>query len=158
MKALTIWQPWAWLIVTGTKPVENRTWATDYRGPMLIHAGKHQFDENCLEMLAQHHQRELCMKIIEHFEISITKSKLTVGIKSEFGGIVGAANLRNCVWDNPVNDLWAEPGLCHWQYRDAVELPFVLCSGAQGLWNMNYNVLGSVFNRKLKEWMEVNNA
>ena len=40
MKALTIHQPYAHLIVTGDKLVENRTWATHYRGPLLIHAGK----------------------------------------------------------------------------------------------------------------------
>lgn len=40
MKALTICQPYAHLILTGEKPVENRTWTTRYRGPLLIHAGK----------------------------------------------------------------------------------------------------------------------
>lgn len=40
MKALTIHQPYAHLIVTGEKRVENRTWATKHRGPLLIHAGK----------------------------------------------------------------------------------------------------------------------
>lgn len=40
MKAMSIKQPWAELIVSGVKDVENRTWSTDYRGPILIHAGK----------------------------------------------------------------------------------------------------------------------
>lgn len=40
MKALTICQPYAELIVRGLKPIENRTWPTSYRGPLLIHAGK----------------------------------------------------------------------------------------------------------------------
>lgn len=49
MKCLTICQPFAYLIVTPQdelprfavqKRVENRTWKTDYRGPLLIHAGK----------------------------------------------------------------------------------------------------------------------
>lgn len=40
MKALTICQPYAHLILTGEKRVENRTWPTRYRGPLLIHAGK----------------------------------------------------------------------------------------------------------------------
>lgn len=38
MKALTIRQPWASLIMAGTKRVENRTWSTNYRGPLVIHA------------------------------------------------------------------------------------------------------------------------
>jgi hypothetical protein len=38
MKALSVRQPFAWCIVAGTKPIENRTWNTTYRGPLLIHA------------------------------------------------------------------------------------------------------------------------
>ena len=43
MKALTIFQPYAHLIATGEKRVENRTWPTHYRGPLLIHAGKSRY-------------------------------------------------------------------------------------------------------------------
>lgn len=38
MKALSIRQPWAWLIVNGYKDIENRDWPTKVRGPVLIHA------------------------------------------------------------------------------------------------------------------------
>ncbi len=41
MMTLSIRQPWAWLVVSGTKDVENRTWTTQYRGWLLIHAGQH---------------------------------------------------------------------------------------------------------------------
>lgn len=40
MKALTICQPYAELIARGDKIIENRTWPTAYRGPLVIHAGK----------------------------------------------------------------------------------------------------------------------
>lgn len=40
MKALSINQPWAYLITHGHKCVENRDWDTRYRGEFLIHAGK----------------------------------------------------------------------------------------------------------------------
>lgn len=40
MKALSIKQPWAEMILRGPKHVENRTWETKYRGLLLIHAGK----------------------------------------------------------------------------------------------------------------------
>jgi hypothetical protein len=45
MKAITICQPFAHLICLPdddpeAKRVENRTWTTDYRGPIAIHAGK----------------------------------------------------------------------------------------------------------------------
>lgn len=40
MKALSIRQPYAWLIVNGFKDIENRSWDTKYRGLVLIHASK----------------------------------------------------------------------------------------------------------------------
>lgn len=40
MKTLTIKQPFATLIVEGLKEYEFRTWKTNYRGEILIHAGK----------------------------------------------------------------------------------------------------------------------
>ena len=39
MKAISIRQPWAWLILNG-KDTENRDWYTSYRGPIAIHAAK----------------------------------------------------------------------------------------------------------------------
>lgn len=40
MKVLTISQPYASLIASGEKWIENRRWHTNYRGPLVIHAGK----------------------------------------------------------------------------------------------------------------------
>ncbi|MBL8866467.1 MAG: ASCH domain-containing protein, partial [Planctomycetia bacterium] len=40
MLALSIHQPWAHAILHFGKSVENRTWSTSYRGPLLIHAAK----------------------------------------------------------------------------------------------------------------------
>ncbi|MBA7529771.1 hypothetical protein ES705_21970 [subsurface metagenome] len=40
MKTLTVCQPYASAIIEGIKTVENRTWKTNYRGPLVIHAGK----------------------------------------------------------------------------------------------------------------------
>lgn len=39
MKVLTIREPWASLIVYGYKKYEFRSWKTNYRGKVLIHAG-----------------------------------------------------------------------------------------------------------------------
>ena len=39
MKAITIRQPWAQLIAIGEKKFETRSWRTDYRGDIAIHAG-----------------------------------------------------------------------------------------------------------------------
>ena len=40
MKVITIKQPFASLIAAGLKEYEFRTWKTNYRGEILIHAGK----------------------------------------------------------------------------------------------------------------------
>ena len=40
MKALSIRQPWAWLIVHGRKDIENRSWRTKFRGRFLVHAAQ----------------------------------------------------------------------------------------------------------------------
>jgi hypothetical protein len=38
MKALTMWQPHASLLALGVRTIETRSWGTDYRGPLVIHA------------------------------------------------------------------------------------------------------------------------
>jgi hypothetical protein len=38
-KVLTLHQPWATLVALGVKTIETRSWSTNYRGPLLIHAG-----------------------------------------------------------------------------------------------------------------------
>jgi len=37
-RVLTLTQPWATLIAIGSKRIETRSWRTDHRGPLLIHA------------------------------------------------------------------------------------------------------------------------
>ena len=39
MKVLTIKEPWASLIINGYKEFEFRSFKTNYRGKILIHAG-----------------------------------------------------------------------------------------------------------------------
>ena len=45
MKVIVIRQPWAWLIVNGFKDIENRSWATRYRGSLLIQASAHRLSK-----------------------------------------------------------------------------------------------------------------
>lgn len=85
MKALSVRQPWAWLIVEGYKPVENRTWPTRFRGDMLIHASSGCTEREYLE--AQQFIQESVRRVInlprrEHLEL---------------GGLVGMVRLVDCV-------------------------------------------------------------
>ncbi len=40
MKAISLLQPWASLVVMGLKTIETRSWATQHRGTILIHASQ----------------------------------------------------------------------------------------------------------------------
>jgi hypothetical protein len=40
MRALSLEQPWATLVLHGAKRYETRSWHTPYRGPLAIHAGR----------------------------------------------------------------------------------------------------------------------
>ena len=40
MRCLTLSQPWATLVAIGAKKIETRSWNTNYRGPLAIHAAK----------------------------------------------------------------------------------------------------------------------
>ena len=44
MKCLSIQQPYATAIVRGLRSYEGRTWRTGYTGPLLIHAGKQNYE------------------------------------------------------------------------------------------------------------------
>lgn len=82
MKAISIRQPWAWLIVNGHKDIENRSWNTKYRGPVLIHSGQTMYREDYI------HAQE----IAEQQGI-----KLPLPDDLERGGIVGVATITGCI-------------------------------------------------------------
>lgn len=39
-RALSLHRPWAWLIMHAGKDIENRTWNTPYRGPVILHSAQ----------------------------------------------------------------------------------------------------------------------
>lgn len=41
MRAFSLWQPWASLVIHRLKEWETRGWKTDYRGQIALHAAKH---------------------------------------------------------------------------------------------------------------------
>ena len=117
MKALSIRQPWAWLIVNGFKDIENRTWATKYRGKFSVHASKGMTRdeyEDCLDYI--------CWSVSEH--ISLPEPE-----ELQRGGIVGEAELVDCVQENE-SEWFAGP--YGFVIRNAVVSPFVACRGALG--------------------------
>lgn len=78
MMILTIIQPYAELIASGKKRVENRNWFSPYRGPLAIHAGR-----------AKRYCGEKVFDIAHQYEID--PSALS------FGKIVAVAEMVDCV-------------------------------------------------------------
>lgn len=109
MRALTIKQPWAWLIIHGHKDIENRTWHPNYRGPFLVHAGK--------GLYATKGERDLMRRTLW------TKFGIVLPEDDEFeiGGIVGKATINRVVWHS--TSPWFE-GPIGWVIEDATPLPF----------------------------------
>jgi hypothetical protein len=104
MRCLSIRQPWAWCIVNGHKPVENRSWSTDFRGQVLVHAGK-IFDAPAVE------------QILEYFpELEVVMPQ-----QFELGGIVGVATITDCVTEHDSRWFVGEYGFV---LADARPLPF----------------------------------
>ena len=59
LRALSLRQPWAWLVVNGYKAIENRSWRTNHRGPLLIHASSNMqtFEADAADVLRDHEVR-----------------------------------------------------------------------------------------------------
>jgi hypothetical protein len=93
VKLLTIHQPWAWLIISGHKRYENRTWSTAYRGPLLIHAGKSLDSFPAAERLC----RSLGITLPDEFA---------------FGAILGTVEMTDCTTADSVVDDFASGPFC----------------------------------------------
>lgn len=115
MKILVVRQPWAWLLCHG-KNVENRSWSTRYRGPLLIQASARP-DPDAAAIRAD---------VRERFGIRIPDDL-------EHGGIVGIATLVDCVRAH--SSAWFEPGNYGWVLREARPVPFLRSSGRLGLFD-----------------------
>lgn len=94
MKAITIKQPWASLIVEGIKDIENRTWATKFRGRVLIHASAKPVVGLPCEALTD-----------EQYARVFTAKKLN-SLIGENGAIIGSVEIVDCVINHP--SIWAE--------------------------------------------------
>ena len=95
MKAITIRQPWASLIVHGIKDIENRSWQTNFRGRVLIHA-------------AGSHGRKFSVNLTDaQTKASFaTIAKETMFGNMPFGSIIGSVEIVGCVINHP--SIWAE--------------------------------------------------
>jgi len=122
MKVIVIRQPWAWLIVNGFKDIENRSWITHYRGPLLIQASvgrPSSADMNWFRGYA----RKRGARLPEEFD---------------FGGVVGMVRLDDCVRKS--RSKWFE-GPVGWVLSKPKKLQFIPMRGRLGLFDPPRRVL-----------------
>jgi hypothetical protein len=120
LPALTVWQPWAWLIVSGYKDVENRSWATRHRGSLLIHAGLNKF-------------------WLTDTKLARIERKYRITLPRDFkrGGAVGIVEVTDCVRRS--RSRWHQRGSIGWALRNPRLLPFRHCKGAMSLFRPKFS-------------------
>lgn len=88
MKALSIQMPWAWLIVNGWKDIENRSWKTNYRGRIYVHAGK-KFDMKAFDWL-----------IARKYLLPASDGVTALILWWNHSGIIGEVDIIDCVTES----------------------------------------------------------
>lgn len=137
MRTLSIRQPWAWLIVNGHKSVENRDWATLWRGEFLVHASSSGTKKAHAEIAAQVH--DLIGLAVPEFD-ALPR-----------GGIVGITRIVHCVYGprvpraagcrpdyevlDTVDERWFTDGY-GFVLADSRPLPFHACKGRLGFFEV----------------------
>lgn len=127
MKALTLTQPWATAIVLGYKSIETRSWRTNYRGPLAIHAAKGVPIE---------------AKMFAAEEHALGRLQVT-GLP--IGAVIAMARLTDCVPTEEIRDQLCGLerrygdyafGRWAWVLKDIEPLPEPIpARGALGLWD-----------------------
>jgi hypothetical protein len=116
MKTISIQQPWAWLIVNGYKPIENRDWYTTHRGDTLIHAGKKH------DAVGEAWVRRTFPEIL-----------LPRAEELPHGGVVGNATIADCVTRHDSPWFFGKFGFV---MQDAAPLPFHAVRGQLGFFDV----------------------
>lgn len=119
IKAISVRQPWAWLIAHGFQDMENRPWPTKHRGDTLVHAGQ-VFDAEGLAWV-----RRTLPSIAARMPASF-----------ELGGVVGLVQVLGCVQQH--SSMWFKGpyGFVLWGAR---ALPLVRMPGELGFFDVRMN-------------------
>lgn len=123
VKALSVRQPWAWLIVNGFKGIENRSRSTSTRGPFAIHASQGMSPREYTD----------CQQVTSSAGITLPDFD-----ELPRGGIVGVADLTGVTtsaWDNP----WFF-GPYGYVLTGQKVVDFIACKGALGFFDWRRNL------------------
>ena len=146
MRAITIRQPWASLLVLGYKVFETRSWKTSYQGPIAIHAGLMPVRRTLGALAAQGKEGREIVALMER----LLEGRGGVD-HIPTGAIIGTARLERC------NAVTAEfvaglsmqefnlgdftPGRYAWEFSDMSQIIRPIpAAGRQGLWNWEVQI------------------
>lgn len=133
MKAISLWQPWATLVAIGAKKYETRSWATPYRGSLIIHASKRLYLEEKQLCWTQPFKSVLDSAGIDHYNKLPLGAYLCVVDLVEIipaKNIFHSLDLQERAFGNYAYDRYA------WRLENVRVFPEpVPARGYQGFWN-----------------------
>lgn len=121
--ALSIRQPWAWLILNAGKDIENRDWPTNFRGRMLIHASK-----SCTKA-----EYKDALEFISVGDLRLRQIVLPPIDQMPRGGICGSVEVVDCVTHSDSPWFMGKHGFV---LRNPKVLPFHPWKGRLGFFNV----------------------
>lgn len=145
-KCISIRHPWNWAILSAGKRVENRTWSTKYRGPILLHAAKGMSNGEYADFQL-FYEHQMPRRPLQSY------AKLPAKGALDRGGVVGKAVLIDVIMQKDAvpsgkDNLWAEQFVAPWFFGpygfvlDEVQpVPFVQHTGELGLFDVTGRVL-----------------
>ena len=139
MLALSVRQPWAWMIIHGGKDVENRDWPTKVRGRVLIHAAKTITTEEWRSAWNFSQGTDAPAKA--------SLAGLTRGTIQR-GGIIGSVEIYSCVTEFRSHWFMGKYGFL---LRDPRPLPFTPLRGRLGFFDVPVEELPAETRRALLE-------
>ena len=72
MKAISLWEPWASLMMLGAKTIETRSWPTKYRGELLICAAQGGLSNRELSILLNEYMFRDALKSLSNGDLQIS--------------------------------------------------------------------------------------
>jgi hypothetical protein len=148
MPALSIQQPWTWLIVNGHKTIENRDYqpmrfGQAYRGRLLLHAGL-RGDEH---WYIKHGKHDFLIALWAQY-LEAKGLSIHTGRRADYprGGIVGIATIADVVTTS--DDPWFV-GKYGWVLKDVQPLPFIPLKGSLRLFEVDMSMLTPLIDREV---------
>ena len=151
IRGLTIKQPWVFAIAEGFKTIENRSRRTNYRGTLLIHAGRAvddvvnivRYSRDAAIRFDELGGRSNYWDAREHIPSRIVSSP---PVALALSGVVATAQLVGC---HEAKDgccaPWGFADQWHWELADIQRLDQPIAkAGALGLWKPDADLLAAL--------------